>query len=161
MEGIHALNLLKLAQKKDVNVADIGCGPHALLGCDFVDGHRFRFICVDRKPFPGVIRENMEALPFPDGFIDGAQCINALDHTKDAEKALKELIRIARDWVYISCNLDQLTTSGKGHYWDAKEDGTFKNKDAEFNLKDYGFKIHNITYGGERRYDQIIATLVK
>ena len=103
----------------------------------------------------------MESLAYPDDTFDIVQCINALDHTKDAEKALKELVRVAKKAVYIDCSLDQHSTTGGWHYWDAKEDGTFTNGTTSFDLKDYGFKLEYINSGGERRYNHIIARLKK
>lgn len=150
-----------IGDKKRVTVADVGCGPYALSYCEYATDVEVEFYPMDRKAFPGVEVQDMEALTYPDNYFDIVQCINALDHTKNAQKALEELIRIAKSWVYIDCSLDQLTTSGGWHYWDAQEDGTFVNKTNSFDLKDYGFKIEYINPGGPRRYRRIIARLQK
>ena len=155
-------HLIDLAgNKESIEIADLGCGPHAISVCYFVKGLYVRIIPIDKRDYPGVIVGNMEKLNFKDKVFDGVQCINALDHTPNAQKAVEEMIRIAKDWVYIDLNLIQHTTSGKGHYWDALEDGTLTNGKDSFNLTDYGFTIKNINYGGERRYNQIIAVLRK
>ena len=86
--------------------------------------------------------EDMERLSYPDKSFDIVLCINALDHTINAEQALRELLRVASGYVYINCAIDQLTRHRKKHYWDAKPDGRFVNLSGEFDLKDYGFKIN-------------------
>lgn len=150
-----------IGDKDNVLVADVGAGPFALKNCEFVTGHRVEFRPMDKKGFQGVEQQDMEALTYEDSTFDIVQCINALDHTRNAEKALQELIRVSKEWVYIDCALDQLTTSGGWHYWDAKEDGSFVGKGKPFNLKDYGFTLKYINPGGPRRYHHIIATLQK
>lgn len=155
-------HLIELAGDKPViEVLDLGCGPNAVSAAYCVKGLFIKFIPMDKRPYKGVIQGDMENLNLRNKVVDGVQCINALDHTPNAKKALEEMIRVARDWVYIDLNLIQHTTSGKGHYWDALEDGTLTNGKESFNLKDYGFKIKNIKFGGEKRYDQIIAVLKK
>lgn len=162
MDKIDVKYLLELSEGKDVTyVANFGCGPNAPREIQFVSGLRANLIPFDIKHYPGTIAQDMEWISFDDDIFEGVMCINALDHTKDAQKALEELIRVAEDWVYINCNLDQKTTSGRGHHWDAKKDGTFTNGTDSFNLTDYGFTLHNITFGGDRRYDQVIGVLEK
>lgn len=162
MDKIDAQYLLKLAgDEKRLFVANVGCGPNSIESARFTNGLSVGFVGIDKRDYQGVLVGDMEALDHPDGFFDGSMCINALDHTKDAEKALKELIRVAKSWVYVNCNLVQKTTSGKGHYWDMLEDGTMTDGERSFNLKHYGFNIHLIQYGGERRYDQVIAWIEK
>ena len=113
----------------------------------------------DRKDFgPPVEVQDMEELDYPDRSFDIVVCINALDHTKDALRAIAEFTRVAEDYVYIKCWLDQKQT-GYRHYWDFKEDGTFTNGDSSHNLKEWGFKIKYTDTGGERRYSYIEATL--
>lgn len=121
--------------KKAVNmlrVLDIGCGPIT-------------------KPL----------LTYKDGTFDLVMCINALDHTPDAQTALEELIRVSKGTVYIDCALIQHTTSGKGHYWDMKENGTMTNGTDAFSLKDYDFEIELIDNKMERRYNHVVAILEK
>ena len=162
MDKIDTQYLLQLSSGKDRTlVANFGCGPNAIKEARFVNGLHVIFLPVDKRDYPGVGVADMEWLSSADDIFDGVMCINALDHTKDAQKAVEELIRVAKDWVYINCNLIQKTTSGKGHYWDMLEDGTMTNGTDSFDLKEYGFKLHLIQYGGERRYDQVIAILKK
>lgn len=105
--------------------------------------------------------QDMENINYPDNTFDLVVCVNALDHTEDAEKALKELIRVARTWVYVDCSLIQKSSSGKGHYWDMQEDGTMTDGERSFNIGDYGFKIELIDNRIGRRYDHVICSYTK
>ena len=162
-----------VGDKKEIKIADIGSGPFSTIGSylqgvdlkiyhsdkrDFVDFWKERNI----TPIVSIEVQNMEHMTYPDNFFDIVHCANALDHTKDAYKAVEEMIRICKPggWVYIICNLDQLSVAGK-HYWNAKQDGIFSNGTVMFDLKNFGFKIEFIDNGGETRYNQIIATLQK
>src|SRR3990167_7558181 len=98
-------------------------------------------VSCDLTPSDSVEQQDMEKLTYPDDSFDIVLCINALDHTINAETALKELLRVANGLVYINCALDQMTRHRMKHYWDAKEDGRFVNKTGSFDLKDYGFSI--------------------
>ena len=143
-----------VGDKKQVRILDAGSGPYATTG-QLLDGVEIEITYCDRKvfnlfwqelglePLHRIDLENMEELSYPDKFFDIVHCVNALDHTEDAETALGELIRVCKlgGWVYIDCALDQLTLQGKRHYWDCKYDGKFVNKTKTFDLKDYGFEI--------------------
>ena len=150
-----------VGDKKEVKVADIGSGPSSRIG-RFLDGVEIKVYPSDKQGFKGIESQDMEKLTYHDNFFDIVYCSNALDHTKDALSAVKEMIRVCKSggWVYIECWLDQLSTGYK-HYWNAKEDGVFMNGTNIFDLKDFGFQIKFIDNGGERRYNRIIATLQK
>lgn len=139
-----------------MNILNIGSGPVTVGHIPGID-----FTHADHRAYPGVSYQDMEKISCPDNSFDLVVCINALDHTKDAKKAVKEMVRVSKSWVYIDCALIQHTTSGKGHYWDMLEDGTLKSGDTQFNLKDFGFKIELIDNGIERRYNHIIARMQK
>lgn len=163
-----------VGDKKKVRIADIGSGPFSTTGqllegvevaisladkTDFTDHWKFW----DIEPlFPTEI-QNMEALTYEDNSFDIVVCINALDHTRNPINAVIEMKRVVKPggWVYINCNLDQHTVSGKHHFWDAKEDGTFVNEQGKFGLKEMGFTIEFIDTPGERRYKQVIAKYQK
>jgi hypothetical protein len=121
-----------------MRVLDIGSGPTPKLISNYLE---IEVVPFDKQINPS---HDMEHLPYPDDWFDVVICINALDHTKDAEQALREFVRVARGTVYINCALDQKTRHRKKHYWDAKEDGTFTNGTDSFDLKDYGFEIQCI-----------------
>ena len=120
-----------------MRVLDVGAGQaHKLISTY----QEIDIIQCDKNPSDGVVEQDMEHLSYPNDYFDVVTCINALDHTKDAEKALQEIMRVARGCVYINCAIDQKTRHGKNHHWDAKADGRFVGK-HDFDLKDYGFDI--------------------
>lgn len=160
--------------KKDVRIADIGSGPFSTIG-SYLDGVKVEIHHSDNQNFtrfwdkynvnPLILVEyqDMEKLDYPDNHFDIVHCVNALDHTRNAYDAVKEMIRVCMPggWVYIDCCLDQLDTGHK-HYWNAKADGMFFGKyHGAFDLKDFGFDIKFIDLGGESRYNRIIATYEK
>ena len=162
-----------IGDKKEVKIADIGSGPWSVIG-SYLPGIRVEIYHSDiqdfgpfweqrqMKPVISVERQDMEKLTYPDNFFDIVHSNNALDHTKNAKEAVKEMIRVCKvdGWVYIHCWLNQLST-GYRHCWNAKEDGTFTNNKDTFDLKELGFQIQFIDRGGESRYNEIIATLKK
>lgn len=162
-----------IGDKKEVKIADIGSGPYSIIG-SYLPGIKVDIYHSDRQDFNpfwekrqltsviSVEYQDMEKLTYSDNFFDIVHCFNALDHTKNAEVAVKEMIRVCKvdGWVYINCALDQLST-GYRHYWNAKEDGTLTNNIDTFNLRDFGFQIQFIDKGGESRHNEIIATLKK
>ncbi len=140
-----------------MRILNIGSGPVTKGDSSGLD-----IIHADRRDYGEHVEyQNMEELAYPDDTFDLVVCINALDHTRDAERAIKELIRVSKKWVYVDCALIQHTTSGKNHYWDMLEDGTLENEIARFNLKSYGFEIDFLHNGGKRRYNHVVATYQK
>lgn len=135
----------------EFKIADLGAGPKSVISV----------YSSDVRDINGVEKQDMENLTYPDNSFNMVVCQNALDHTKDAEKALNEMIRICKPGgiVFIKCWLDQKDTGHK-HYYNAKEDGRFEGKNT-FNLTDYGFVIKYTNKGGERRYNYIEAVLIK
>jgi len=162
-----------VGDKKEVKIADIGSGAFSKIG-QFLDGVKIEVYSSDHQDFAyfwkkfDVVpifkteQQNMEALTYSDNFFDIVHTSNALDHTRNALKAVEEIIRVCKPggWIYIECYLDQLSTGYK-HYWNVKADGIFTNNSIDFDLKDFGFKIEFIDNGGESRFNRIIATLQK
>ena len=139
-----------------MKILNIGCGP--------VEHGKYpgiELICADKRAHAGADIDDMENLSYEDNSFDLVVCINALDHTPNAFKAVQEFIRVSKKWVYIDCALIQHTTSGKNHYWDMLEDGTMFREDEKFSLPLLGFDIEFIDNGLERRYNHVIARYTK
>jgi len=163
-----------IGDKKEVKIADIGSGPYPTTG-QLLPGVKVELYHSDLRGFENFWNNNqtvplypievqdMEELTYEDNFFDIVHCVNALDHTKDALSAVKEMIRVCKPggWVYVDCSLNQHSVRKKKHYWDAKEDGKFINETGEFDLKDFGFKVKYIDNHGEPQYNKIIGTLQK
>lgn len=86
-------------------VLDVGCGPGTLAaaaaergaqvtGVDLAEG----MVAEARRRHPGLelLQADAEALPFPDGAFDVALGAFLVNHTPDAEAAVRELRRVAR-----------------------------------------------------------------
>lgn len=121
-----------------MRILDVGSGKSPKLASSYVE---IEIINCDLQEAPGVEIQDMERLTYPDKSFDVVTCINALDHTKDARSALREIIRVCRGLIYINCAIDQRTRHHKKHYWDAKENGMFVSPTEIFDLKAYGFDI--------------------
>jgi ubiquinone/menaquinone biosynthesis C-methylase UbiE len=117
-----------------MRILDLGSGPTPKLISNYTE---IEVVSADNR-FLEI--QDMEKLTYPDNSFDLVVCINALDHTKDAEKAVNEMLRVGLV-VYINCAIDQKTRHRKKHYWDAKPDGTFTNGTDTFSLKEYGFEV--------------------
>lgn len=162
-----------IGDKKEVKIADIGSGAYSIIG-HFLDSVEVKMYHSDNQDFTDFWRkykatpliniedQDMENLGYKDDFFDIVHSANALDHTHNAYKAVKEMIRVCKPggYVYIDCHLDQMNTGHK-HYWNAKEDGTFSNGTDTFSLKQLGFEVSFVDNGGESRYNRIIAILKK
>lgn len=163
-----------IGDKKEVKILDVGSGPYPITG-QLLDGVNVDLTHCDSrgfenfwanhqtKPMFPIEVENMEKMTYADNSFDIVQCINALDHTKNALAGVKEMIRVCKPggWVYIDCSLNQHSVRGKKHYWDARPGGIFLNEKSQFDLKELGFQIEYIDNGGEPQYDRIIAKLQK
>lgn len=164
-------HLAKLVgDKKKVKILDICSGPFSTTG-QVLPGVEIELTLADKtdfsehwkfwgiQPLFPVEYQNMEDMTFENESFDIVNCVNALDHTRNPRLAIAEMKRVLKPggWIYINCNLDQHTVSGKHHFWDAKEDGSFVNERDSFNLKDLGLTIEFIDTPGHRRYKQIIA----
>lgn len=162
-----------VGDKKEIKIADIGSGPFATTG-SYLPEIELKVYPSDRQdftqfwkgrnqtPFIPVEYQNMEKLTYPDGFFDIVHCYNALDHTKNAKEAVKEMIRVCKidGWICIICSLDQLST-GYRHYWNVKQDGIITNNKETFDLKQFCFQIQFTDNGGESRNNLITAILQK
>ncbi|RKQ91090.1 methyltransferase family protein [Solirubrobacter pauli] len=102
--GFAIAPLLDLVRPGD-RVLDVGCGPGTLAaaaadrgaqvtGVDLAEG----MVAEARRRHPGLtfLQADAEALPFPDGAFDVALGAFLVNHTPDAEAAVRELRRVAR-----------------------------------------------------------------
>lgn len=130
-----------LTGKKEVKIADLGCGPICTLG-NMWGGVKITIYASDilQPEYAKILQElncqlitpveyqDMENLTYPDEFFDLVHCINALDHTKDVQKALSEMKRVCKKggYIYLRHGHNQKTVNrGRGHLWDAKKEGFF------------------------------------
>lgn len=100
--------------KKEVVIAEIGAGMFCTIGSlskaakikvypSDILADEFNQILKDSHitPLIPVVKENMENLTYPDSFFDIAHCVNALDHTPDPIKAIKEMYRVVKPGGYL------------------------------------------------------------
>lgn len=85
--------------------------------------------------------QDIENLTYPDEMFDVVHCVNALDHTIDAKKALSEIKRICKKggWIYLRHAPDQKKNIGGGHFWNISVSGL--DNGTEFIPWDSGFKV--------------------
>lgn len=153
-----------LRGKKEVKIADLGSGPVCTLGniwsgvditihaSDLRQGAYTKLLEKENcKLITPIEYQDMENLTYPDEFFDVVHCVNALDHTKDARKALSEMKRVCKKGGYIylrHAHNQKSAHGGNGHYWDARVDGFFNGKDLVtldgFTTTDDGYFIVSI-----------------
>lgn len=130
-----------LKKKTEVKIADLGSGPICTLGnlwgnvkikiyaSDILAPQYSKLIEEQNcKLITPVEYQDMENLTYPDEFFDLVHCVNALDHTKDVQKALNEMKRVCKigGYIYLRHGHNQKTVNGgRGHLWDAKKEGFF------------------------------------
>lgn len=149
-----------IGDKKHVRIAEVGAGPINTIGT-YWDGCKVEVIASDvlaeeykklweqteERQWVPVEYQDIEALSYPDESFDIVHCVNALDHTKDARKALNELRRICKKdgYVYLRHAENQKTRFGGHHYWDARyiNQGCQFHADNEIMIYDFDcFKTH-------------------
>ncbi len=116
--GIEVSNLLREYLPKRSSVVDVGCGAGAYGPGLMAAGHDWLGLesnahCCDlleqrQLPFRRVNLESGD-LPCADGEWDSAICIEVLEHTKDPELFLQEVVRVIRSRALLSVpNLEVL-----------------------------------------------------
>lgn len=141
-----------IGDKKEVSILEVGAGPVLTLG-DELPGVDLRITACDKlaKEYADIYGEvlfpiefqDMENLTYPDKSFDIVHCVNALDHTHHPDKALKELVRVAKHFVYLRHNENEGETQKYSglHRWNIElfgDDCRFWNKKREFRLSDFG-----------------------
>lgn len=134
-----------LKKKTEVKIADLGSGPICTLG-NMWGGVKVTIYASDilQPEYTKILQElncklitpveyqDMENLTYPDEFFDLVHCVNALDHTKDVQKALNEMKRVCKPggYIYLRHGHNQKkVNSGRGHYWNAGKMG-FSNDES-------------------------------
>lgn len=141
-----------VGDRKQVTILEVGSGPVLTIG-DKLPGVDVQITACDKlaneyaEIYPEVSfkieYQDMEALTYPDKSFDIVHCVNALDHTHHPDKALKELMRVAKHFVYLRHNEnegEEQEYSGL-HRWNIEmigEDCRFWNPKHSFYLSEFG-----------------------
>ena len=152
-----------IGDKKEVAIAELGAGMFCTIGSSWnavrvsvypSDALADEFNQILKEdgvvPLIPVVKENMESLSYPGNFFDIVHCVNALDHTTNPLKALKEMYRVCKPggFIYLRhfVNVGESERYSGLHLWNidlnAKGDCLVWNPDKKFLLSDYfrGFK---------------------
>jgi ubiquinone/menaquinone biosynthesis C-methylase UbiE len=145
-----------LIKRGDYKIADLGAGPVCKLGGKMA-GASIEIYASDvaAKEYKEVTDElvkrtgqellipieyqDMENLTYPDEMFDIVHCVNTLDHTRNARKAIEEMKRVCKKggWIYLRHAPYQKRYLRGDHFWDATMEG-FDNGKELFTLD--GFK---------------------
>jgi len=151
---------------ESVAKADLGSGPFTLVGTESdidvtvipsdILANEYNEMIREASMFPVVHVEyqNMESLTYEDESFDIVHCVNALDHTKGARKALKEMYRICKHggWIY----LRHYPNTGerrryRGHYWNVTENGIIWNRETTISLPKFKTVVEGRMIVSKRR----------
>lgn len=144
-----------IGDKTFVRIAEVGAGPVNTIGT-YWDNCKVELVASDilaeeyrdlwdqhpeYRQWVPIEYQDMENLTYEDESFDIVHCVNALDHTEDAGKAIDELIRICKKggWIYFRHSPDQQKRFGGNHHWNvgySELDGvgvsTFTDKDGDY-----------------------------
>lgn len=128
-------------------ILDVGSGPFSTIGteadivlCDILaDEYHTMMEKAGIEPWIPVEQENMECLNYADNLFDLVHCRNALDHTKDARAALREMARVCKPGGRIHLrhypNVGDNNNYTGSHYWNLllfEGDCKVWNREGEF-----------------------------
>jgi ubiquinone/menaquinone biosynthesis C-methylase UbiE len=167
-----------IGDKKEVAIAELATGPICAIGNLWKDvkvnlyasdilKNEYDALWKEYNVTPVIPIEyqDMENLTYSDNFFDIVHCVNALDHTLDAKKALKEMIRVCKPggWIYLRHSPDQMKKYRGMHAWDINMingEIVFSNPKEKFLLSEFGdFKIPDRS--GFERKGLIVSILNK
>lgn len=152
---------IMLGNKKTVTILDIGSGPFTTMGTEHSitkiiitaaddDAKIYNKMIADAgiKSLVNIEYQDMENITYPDNSFDIVCCQNAIDHTKDAIKAVNEFCRVSKTWVYMKHFPDSGARWNykNGHFWNISCDGTLWNENNSLCLNSIGFE----TFGYEQ-----------
>jgi len=173
-----------IGDKKEIYLADIGSGlfsttgstwptatihifPSDMLADEFSEMLKTKNI----TPLIPVKKENMEELSYPDAYFDIVHCANALDHTTNPLKAIKEMYRVCKPggWIYLRhySHVGEHQAYCGLHQWNLdicnKDDCRIWNKTNEFTLSILyaGFKTELKKEMPWEPEDMVVSTLHK
>lgn len=149
-----------IGDKTEVKIAELGAGPVNTIG-NLWPGVNVQIYASDvmwpeyqkfwqqhgKHPIVPVVYQDFEKLDYEDDFFDIVHCVNALDHTENAIKALNELIRVCKPggWIYLRHAPCQMTRYGGMHRWNfyMTESGkcVIESKEEFHQLDGWGFDI--------------------
>jgi len=141
-----------IGDQKEVSILELGAGAILTMGnelpgvevnitaCDKL-ANEYRDIYGDL--LFDIEYQDMEKLTYSDNHFDIVHCVNALDHTHKPDKAIAEMIRVAKKFVYLRHNENEGETQKYSglHRWNIEmvaDDCRFWNKRREFRLSDFG-----------------------
>lgn len=122
LERIKYLEKL-LGKFKNKKILDIGCGTGGFVAASNLKGARAVGIEPDKKAIEicrlkkcKVIKSTAENLPFKDNQFDIIHCHTVLEHVKNIEKSILEMVRVIKKngIIYIKC--PNYLTFYEGHY---------------------------------------------
>lgn len=122
-----------IGDKQAVTIAELGAGPVVTIGT-YWPGVDVSIVASDKewkqyadlwneKPLVPIEHQDMEALTYEDNSFDIVHCRNALDHTKNAFQAVKEMKRVCKPggYVYLLHAEGQRRIYGGHHYHNIEE----------------------------------------
>lgn len=123
-----------IGEKTSVRIADLGAGAISTTGSQWpnveVEVVASDLLAEDygryyKKLLIPVETQDMEALTYPDKSFDIVHCVNALDHCTNPRKALQEMIRISKEWVYLrhASNEGETEKYAGFHQWNIEKKG--------------------------------------
>jgi ubiquinone/menaquinone biosynthesis C-methylase UbiE len=140
-----------LIKRGNYKIADVGAGPVCKLGGKMA-GANLEIYASDvlAKEYKKLTDEigqellipieyqDIENMTYPDNFFDIVHCVNTLDHTKNARKAIEEMKRICKvgGWVYLRHAPYQKRYLRGDHYWDATMEG-FDNGREKITMEEF------------------------
>ena len=107
----HLVNLT--ASKKVDSILDVGCGEGFTLNRlrekgigEKLEGIEYSQDAIDlgKNMYPGVkiTKGDIHSLPYKDNSFDLVLCTEVLEHVKDPDKALRELVRVSKKYLIVS-----------------------------------------------------------
>lgn len=103
-----------IGDKKEIAIAELGAGMFCSIGSLWKTAKvniypsdaladEFNQILKDAgvTPLIPIEKQDMENLSYPDNFFDIVHCVNALDHTSNPLKAIKEMYRVVKPGCFI------------------------------------------------------------